>query len=177
MTELIKTKRLLLRCWKDDDAEQLYTICLDPKLQRSGVTSFNNIDESRSYIRYWKNNPEMRAVIHKKDQRLIGWIALEDMNRYDEYKELEYAIASDYRNNGYATEALMAMLQYAFSERDISVVAAWIRAFNKESAHVLEKCHFTYEGTLRKHARDKGDTVCYSILKEEWIEHRLKKQS
>ncbi len=63
----------------------------------------------------------------------------------------------------------MAMLQYAFSERDISVVAAWVRAFNKESAHVLEKCHFTCEGTLRKHARDKGDTLCYSILKEEWM--------
>ena len=47
---------------------------------------------------------------------------------------------------------------------------------NKESVRVLEKCHFTYEGTLRKHARDRGDTLCYSILKEEWMEHRLKKQ-
>lgn len=99
------------------------------------------------------------------------------MNRYAQYKELEYAIAANHRNNGYATEALMAMLEYMFSERDTEVVAAWVRSFNKECVRVLEKCHFTYEGTLRKHARDRGDTLCYSVLKEEWIEHRLKMKS
>ena len=69
----------------------------------------------------------------------------------------------------------MAMLEYMFSERDTEVAAAWVRSFNKESVRVLEKCHFTYEGTLRKHARDRGDTLCYSILKEEWMEHKMKK--
>lgn len=31
---------------------------------------------------------------------------------------------------------------------------------------VLEKCSFTFEGRLRKRARDKSDTLCYSILRE-----------
>lgn len=39
---------------------------------------------------------------------------------------------------------------------------------NKESIRVLEKCSFTFEGRLRKHARDKSDTLCYSVLREEW---------
>ena len=119
----------------------------------------------------------MRTVIHKDQRCLIGFILFGDMNRYAQYKELEYAIAANHRNNGYATEALMAMLEYMFSERDTEVVAAWVRSFNKECVRVLEKCHFTYEGTLRKHARDRGDTLCYSVLKEEWIEHRLKMKS
>lgn len=172
MTEPIETKRLLLRCWQEADAEPLYTICLDPKLQLSGISAYNNVEESRSRIRHWKSNPEMRAVVLKEEQRLIGFISLGDMNRYAQYKELEFAIAATARNHGYATEALMAMLAYMFSQRDIAVVAAWVRAFNRESVRVLKKCHFTYEGTLRKHARDKGDTLCYSILKEEWMEQR-----
>ena len=152
LAELIETKRLLLRCWQEDDAEELYKICLDPRLRLSGVSSYRNIEESQSVICSWKKNPEMRAVIHKDEQRLIGFVVFGDMNRYAQYKELEYAVAANRRNNGYATEALMAMLEYMFSERDTEVVAAWVRSFNKESVRVLEKCHFTYEGTLRKHA-------------------------
>ncbi len=49
-------------------------------------------------------------------------------------------------------------------------MAAWVRAFNQPSVRVLQRCRFTHEGTLRRHARDKGDTLCYSILKEEWME-------
>lgn len=174
--EQIETNRLLLRCWQDDDAEGLYKICLDPRLQLSGVSSYSDIEESRNAIYSWKKNPEMRAVIHKDERRLIGFILFGDMNRYAQYKELEYAIIASHRNYGYATEAIMAMLEYMFSERDTSVVAAWVRSFNTESVRVLEKCHFTYEGTLRKHARDKGNTLCYSVLKEEWITHKSKKQ-
>lgn len=175
MSEFIETKRLLLRCWKEEDAEELYKICLDPQLQLSGVSSYKNIEESRNFICNWKQNPEARAIIHKDEQRLIGFVLFGDMNRYAQYKELEYAIAANCRNNGYATEALLAMLEYMFSERDTEVAAAWVRSFNKESVRVLEKCHFTHEGTLRKHARDRGDTLCYSILKEEWMEYRMKK--
>lgn len=40
----------------------------------------------------------------------------------------------------------------------------------RRNAHVLLKCSFTLEGRLRRHARDKSDTLCYSILKEEWEE-------
>lgn len=177
MVELIETKRLLLRCWQDEDAEELYKICLEPRLRLSGVSHTAILKKVESIIGSWKKNPEMRAVIHKDQLCLIGFILFGDMNRYAQYKELEYAIAANYRNNGYATEALMAMLEYMFSERDTEVAAAWVRSFNKECVRVLEKCHFTYEGTLRKHARDRGDTLCYSILKEEWIEHRMKKQS
>ena len=139
------------------------------------MNSYSDIEESGSVIGSWKKNPEMRAVIHKGQRCLIGFILFGDMNRYAQYKELEYVIAANCRN--YATEVLMAMLEYMFSEWDTEVAAAWVRSFNKECVRVLEKCHFTYEGTLRKHARDRGDTLCYSILKEEWIEHRMKKQS
>ena len=106
------------------------------------------------------------------------------MNRYDGYMEMEYAIAAEYRNKGYATQAVKQMLDYGFKEMNLSVIAAWVRSHNwksiqediralptvkdyndkYESMRVLEKCSFTLEGKLRKHARDKNDTICYSIL-------------
>ena len=99
---------------------------------------------------------------------MIGFISLGDMNRYEGYVELEYAIAADYRNRGFATEAVKRMVDYGFSELGLAVIAAWVRSHNAESTRVLEKCAFTLEGRLRKHARDQSDTLCYSILREEW---------
>ncbi len=61
-----------------------------------------------------------------------------------------------------------SMLEHGFYEMNASVIAAWVRSHNESSVHVLEKCSFVLEGRLRKHARDKSDTLCYSILKEEW---------
>ncbi len=166
----IETKRLLLRRWSEHDAQALYQLCLDPELRRSGIHWYESAEESGQVLRHWKDKPEARAIVRREDQQLIGMISLEDMNRYPQYKELEYAIAAQERGNGYAVEADEAMLRYAFLQRDISVVAAWVRAFNQPSVRVLQRCRFTHEGTLRRHARDKGDTLCYSILKEEWME-------
>ena len=90
------------------------------------------------------------------------------MNRYEGYAELEYAIAADYRNRGLATEAVKRMVDYGFSELGLEVIAAWVRSHNAESIRVLKKCAFTLEGRLRKHARDRSDTLCYSALREEW---------
>ena len=170
MSDRIETKRLLLRTWSVSDAQTLYQLCLDPELRRSGIHWYESEEESGRILRHWKDNPEARAIVRREDQQLIGMISLEDMNRYPQYKELEYAIAAQERGNGYAVEAVEAMLRYAFLQRDISVVAAWVRAFNQPSVRVLQRCRFTHEGTLRRHARDKGDTLCYSILKEEWKE-------
>ena len=170
-----ETERLILRSWRECDANDLYEICLDPELRQNGVNAYGCVNESLETIRHWMKQNEMLAILHKVDNLIIGLIGLGDMNRYDGYKELEYAISSDYRNNGYATEALERMLDYAFGELQILVIAAWVRSHNIKCARVLEKCGFIYEGTLRKHARDKGNTLCYSILGEDWEKFHKKK--
>ena len=133
LSDRIETKRLLLRTWNVSDAQALYQLCLDPELRRSGIHWYESAEESGQVLRHWKDNPETRAIVRREDQQLIGMISLEDMNRYPQYKELEYAIAAQERGNGYAVEAVEAMMRYAFLQRDISVVAAWVRAFNQPS--------------------------------------------
>lgn len=119
MSGEIETKRLMLRTWHVSDAQALYQLCLDPELRRSGIHWYESAEESGQVLRHWKDNPEARAIVRREDQQLIGLISLEDMNRYPQYKELEYAIAAQERGNGYAVEAVEAMLRYAFLQRDI----------------------------------------------------------
>lgn len=164
----IESERLIIRDWQESDTNELYAMCLDPELQRSGIGFYNSINERLKTIRLWRGQNEMKAIVSKADSALTGLIGLCDMNRYSRYKELEFAIAASHRNKGYATEALRCMLAFGFGELNLSVIAAWVRSFNDRSVRVLEKCAFSYEGRLRKHARDQGDTLCYSLLREEW---------
>lgn len=164
----METKDLRLRSWQDTDAESLYTMCLDHTVRASGIHFYDSVADSHDTICHWKNNKGFRVIIDKTTLDFVGFINLSDMNRYDGYMELEYAIAEKYRNKGYATQALKRMLNYAFEEMNLLVIAAWVRSHNQSSARVLEKCSFTFEGRLRKHARDQSDTLCYSLLREEW---------
>ena len=165
---MIETRHLVLRNWQESDAAALYEICRDETLRKSGSAFFESIQDAGTAIRSWAQSDRFKAIIHRESRELIGFISLGDMNRYEGYVELEYAIAADYRNRGFATEAVKSMVDYGFSELHLAVIAAWVRSHNAESVRVLEKCAFTLEGRLRKHARDQSDTLCYSILHEEW---------
>ena len=129
---------------------------------------FESIQDAEVTIRFWAKSNQFKAIIHRESAELIGFISLGDMNRYEGYMELEYAIAASCRNRGFATEAVKRMVDYGFSKLNLAVIAAWVRSHNAESVRVLEKCAFTLEGRLRKHARDQSDTLCYSVLKEDW---------
>ena len=120
----METKDLVLRNWQDTDAEPLYEMCLDPALRASGIHFYDSVADSQNTIRYWKNNKGFQVIIDKRDLDFVGFINLSDMNRYDGYMELEYAIAKKYRNKGYATQALKRMVDYGFPEMNLLVIAA-----------------------------------------------------
>jgi RimJ/RimL family protein N-acetyltransferase len=81
---------------------------------------------------------------------------------------MEYVISNTYQNKGYATEAVKCVLKCAFTELDLLVVAVCHYPLNIKSKRVIEKCGFTYEGTLRKYSKNLTDSVRYSMTKEEW---------
>ncbi|GJM77534.1 hypothetical protein HMSSN139_00300 [Paenibacillus sp. HMSSN-139] len=60
------------------------------------------------------------------------------------------------------------MMRYAFTELDLCIVAVCHYPDNYKSKRVIEKCGFTYEGTLRKYSRNLKDSVRYSMTREEW---------
>ena len=164
----METEDVILRDWADTDAQSLYEMCLDDTLRKSGVSFYDSISQSRKAIDLWKNNPGCKVILGKAANCFVGFVHLGDMNRYNGYMEMEYAIIAAHRNKGYATQAVKEALDYGFKELKIAVIAAWVRSHNQASMRVLEKCGFMLEGKLRKHARDGSDTYCYSILREEW---------
>lgn len=61
--------------------------------------------------------------------------------------EIGYGIQPEQEGHGYTTEALQAMTQWAFSQKDVVFVEAETAPDNKASQRVLEKCGFVPDGT------------------------------
>jgi RimJ/RimL family protein N-acetyltransferase len=102
------------------------------------------------------------------EQRLLlGSIGL----RYDGHRAgCGYCLARDAWGSGVASEALRAVVEYAFTSPAIQRVDALCDTENTRSMRVLEKCGFTREGTLRRLTilPNLGDTardmVSYAIV-------------
>lgn len=164
----LETKRLILREWQDSDANDYFEIYSNSDVENAGAKICESMHESLESIHQLIQSQESWAIVSKEHEKVIGSISLCDINRHDRYKEMEYVISMDYQNQGFATEAVKCVLDYAFTELDLLVVAVCHYSSNIKSKRIIEKCGFTYEGTLRKYSRNLTDSVRYSMIKDEW---------
>jgi RimJ/RimL family protein N-acetyltransferase len=101
--------------------------------------------------------------------RLIGSINIE--NRGDDTTGIGYWIGKEYWRNGYASEAVAAILSYAFDELGINLLLTDLFADNVASARVLERAGFTFlrEKSGWSEARQETCPKCeYRLTQARW---------
>ena len=111
------------------------------------------------------------AVIEKASGECIGQIAYFLVDSKNHFAEIEYCIGAEFQCRGYATEATKAVIAFGFDRINLHKVQICTKTINKPSRRVIEKCGFTYEGTLRDYFFMNGEYVgrhYFSILREEY---------
>ena len=108
-----------------------------------------------------------------KDDRLIGGIGLwvESWANGEAWTGIGIGDRG-YWGNGYGTEALRLLLQFAFDELNLQRVSLGVFAYNPRAIRSYEKAGFRREGLVRGDCRRDGqrwDTVYMGILREEWL--------
>lgn len=185
-TDTIETERLILRKFKisDDEAMLKYWIA-DKKIQslysEPVYTTKAEVDELlEKYINSYQKNDYYRwAIIEKNSGECIGQIAYFLVDSKNNFAEIEYCIGSDFQCKGYATEATKAVIQYGFDKINLHKVQICTKTINKPSKRVIEKCGFTYEGTLRDYFYMDGEYVgrlYFSMLKSELNQNKIKQE-
>lgn len=87
----------------------------------------------------------------------IGYILQQDVAYRS--AEIGYWLGEDYWGRGLATEALIAVTEYAFSHHDLCRIYAYVFEWNMASARVLEKAGYVFEGRLKKSVTKAGKTI------------------
>ncbi|GLX22160.1 MULTISPECIES: GNAT family N-acetyltransferase [Streptomyces] len=154
MTE-IRTPRLLLRRWTDDDLVPLSEINADPDVMRwTGDGSALDLEETADAIERWEEEWDdegfgLFAVELLASGELIGAVGLsaaDDLPETRHQVQISWRLGRPFWGQGYASEAAQAALEFALQDRGLDRVVAVNRVGNEESANVIRKLGMASDG-------------------------------
>ncbi len=165
----LQTERLILRPWRDSDAESLYKYASSPLVgPNAGWPPHTSVENSREIIANVLSSQHNCAIVVKATGEAVGAIGImigekSNIGIPDTEFEIGYWIGVPYWGQGLVPEAVKEVLRYGFEE--LHMQKAWCGYFdgNEKSRRVQEKCGFIYQFT-------KYDTPC-SMLDELKTEH------
>jgi len=173
----LETPRLRLRAVRGSDAPALLEIFADPAVARYGSSPpwADLAEAERRVARDLQGGADgsVLALLVERaaDARVIGRCVLFHVDRGCRRAEVGYALASSAWGQGYAREAVQALLDYGFEHLDLNRVEADIDPRNTASARLLERLGFRAEGLLRERwivAGEVSDSAMYGLLRAEW---------
>lgn len=150
---VLQTKRLILRPWKETDAESLYEYAKSPEVGPiAGWPPHKNVEESLNIIRTVFGGQECYAICLKEDNIAIGAIELKlngatDMTDRDDECELGYWIGQPFWGNGYMPEAATELLRRGFEDLNMTTIWCGYYDGNSKSKRVQEKIGFIFHHT------------------------------
>jgi ribosomal-protein-alanine N-acetyltransferase len=145
---IVQTDRLLLRTFVPEDLDELAPIMADPEVMRFSTQGPWERDQTLAFINgCMENYSEDRwgfglwAVIHMATDRLIGYCGLSRFDDIDGAPEIEigYRLTRRYWNKGLATEASLAVRDYALEQLHLTRLVSIVDPANIASIHVAEK--------------------------------------
>ena len=146
---LLKTKRLAIDPFTENDARDFYEIVNNPEVLRyipESRVSFEKFMETfgRVQERYKTNRPNnitrfSLAVREQETRRLAGWVGLGRLEINPEEIEIYYGMGRESWGRGYATEAARELLKYGFENLKLDRIVAIVLPDNHASVRVIEK--------------------------------------
>ena len=134
---VITTERLTLRLLEDNDAADILEIRGDQDTaDDAGVPCMKSIEEAQAYIRQWYED-SMAIVLGNEVIGLIESYKGDNLKYNSTF--LGYYMKKRHRNQGYMTEALVALTDRMIEDGKKSPML-WIFSDNMASKRVAEKC-------------------------------------
>jgi len=174
----LRTERLVLRDYVDEDFEAVHAYGTDPEVVRFMAWGPNDEAATRDFLTRTiaathaipRTSWEL-AVTLAETGELVGGCGL--MPRRLPYREWElgYVLRRDLWGNGLVPEAARAVAEFGVRQLGAHRLFALIDPANRGSIRVAEGLGMRLEGTLRYDARIHGewrDTHVYALLETEW---------
>jgi RimJ/RimL family protein N-acetyltransferase len=148
---VLETKRLVLRAPRLEDAKAVAALANDRRIAENTarIPHPYKLSDAETFIGDAnKAGGEAVFLITARDGTnngtIIGACGVSLLER--DAPELGYWLGVPYWGRGFATEALHALVDYAFDHLDHTALHAGARVTNPASRRVLEKCGFQWTG-------------------------------
>jgi [ribosomal protein S5]-alanine N-acetyltransferase len=168
----LKTKRCLLREFREEDAQSLVKLLQDKEIYLNTTTV--PYPYSLAYAQKWlhrtiksynKKHPQRIEIAIDSNEKLIGNLTLKLKGHR---AELSYWIGKQYRRQGIMSEIIKVIENIVFNKLGTVKLYAYVFSTNKASLKLLKKNGFKKEGKLKKHIKKAGkliDVYLYTKIK------------
>jgi RimJ/RimL family protein N-acetyltransferase len=157
---VLETKRLVLRAPHLVDGKAIAALANDRRIAENAARiphPYRPADAERWIAGANKAPGSVAYLITLADDTVIGSVRLD----VDESPtpDIGYWLGTRYWGKGYATEAVRALIDHAFTEAEHTALHSSVRVTNPASRRVLEKCGFQWTGVGLCRVRALGSSV------------------
>jgi [ribosomal protein S5]-alanine N-acetyltransferase len=173
---ILDTARLTLRPLREDDVDSLFAMYSDAEFMRYwSFAPMTHIEQAQEYlsrlIEGSASGKQLLCAIELREaKKLIGTCTLFSVYEPSLRAEIGFGISREFWRQGYAREAVDALIAHGFSKHGLRRLEADIDPRNSGSARVLERAGFVREGLLRERWVINGevsDTAFYGLLRKD----------
>ena len=155
-TQRLETHRLILRRYRIEDAEDMFSNwASDPEVTKFLTwPTHSTVEVTRMLVNNWISRYDDGgyfnwAIEWKETGSVIGNIAVVKLNEQTEAADMGYCMSRAFWGRGIMPEALRAVMDYLFDTVGMSRIAACHDVNNPKSGRVMEKAGMKTEGILR----------------------------
>ncbi len=183
MSYTLKTERLILRGWQDEDFEHFARMNADHLVMEYMPRILKEDDSHKlkdRFIKHFKKHGYGIYVMQTKaDEAFAGVAGLNKVEIDVPFKgavEIAWRLDYGYWGKGYASEAGREVLRYAFEHLKLDEVVAFAVHDNTRAIHLIEKFgmsrdengDFDYPGLTKDHPL--GRFVLYRLTRDKYIQ-------
>ncbi|MHC5596210.1 MAG: GNAT family N-acetyltransferase [Nostoc sp.] len=173
----LETQGLILRDFVESDWQAVHQYASDSEVVRYLPFGPNSEEDTKNFLQreisLQREEPRQHfalAVTLKPQKQLIGSCRMSVQDIYNKTGSIGYCFTKEFWGQGYATEAVEAVVSFSFQELCLHRIFATCDPENIASARVMQKIGMQQEGYLREHHLIKGewrDSWLYAILEHE----------
>lgn len=164
ISPIIQTQNYIIRPFKQEDALLWQTWDIDPKIQAHMPEPLNKAQDTEEQYKYIKECIQDEEgyywSIETNEGVTIGTVSLTEFNSHHKVAEIGIVLGdTNYWGQGVATEVILELIKYAFSNLHIEYISAEVEEANIPMQKVFEKVGFKKDGMFEGARMKEGKRI------------------
>ena len=168
-----KSERLVLRRWRDEDAQVLYDAVIESREHirpwMPWADTYQTVDDAIEFIRRQSGQSALDdevviGIFARDDHTPLGGSGFHVHNLAIPSFEIGYWLRQSAEGHGYMSEAVRTITRFLFDDMGAQRVMIRCDARNVRSKAVAERLGFPFEGTMRHDTLDPTGTIRDSLV-------------
>ncbi len=173
----LETHRLLIRPITLDDKNDVFEYRSDSEINKYQGWIPETIEDVVEFIGKISTQINVPGtwfqfvIVEKENDKIIGDLGIHFLDGENKQAEIGCTLSKHFQHKGYATEALVRVIDYLFNELNKHRIIASIDPGNRNSIRLVERIGFRKEAHFIESLLINGtwvDDVIYALTEKDW---------